>query len=185
MFVFVPATGGVMNTTLLWQQFLNGLAIGSVYAIFALGYTLVFSILRVINFAHGAIFTLGAYFTYMLLGARFGFNGVFANLALPFSLPFPLALLLGAILAGLIGVVIASLVNILLGSTMLQMVVSIAGVIVFTGLTAWDTQSIKERYAAHHDHETAGKLAVFGALSLYLNFVNIFQLLLNFTGERE
>lgn len=98
-----------MNTTLLWQQFLNGLAIGSVYAIFALGYTLVFSILRIINFAHGAVFTLGAYFTYMLLGARFGFNGVFANLALPFSLPFPLALLLGATLAGLIGVVVERL----------------------------------------------------------------------------
>lgn len=89
------------------------------------------------------------------------------------------------LIMGLIGVVIASLVNIFLGSTMLQMVVSIAGVIVFTGLTAWDTQSIKEQYAWHHDHETSGKLAVFGALSLYLNFVNIFQLLLNFTGERE
>ncbi|HEY0735206.1 MAG TPA: branched-chain amino acid ABC transporter permease [Herpetosiphonaceae bacterium] len=98
-----------MNTTLLWQQFLNGLAIGSVYAIFALGYTLVFSILRIINFAHGAVFTLGAYFTYVLLGARFGFNGVLANLALPFSLPFPLALLLGSMLAGLIGVVVERL----------------------------------------------------------------------------
>ena len=89
------------------------------------------------------------------------------------------------LIMGLIGVVIASLVNIFLGSTMLQMVVSIVGVLVFTGLTAWDTQSIKESYAAHHDAETSGKLAVFGALSLYLNFVNIFQLLLSFTGERE
>src|SRR5919106_689252 len=82
------------------QNVLNGLAIGGVYAIFALGYTLVFSILRIINFAHGAIFTLGAYFTYMLLGARFGFNGVCANLALPFSLPFPPALLVGSLLSG-------------------------------------------------------------------------------------
>ena len=89
------------------------------------------------------------------------------------------------LIMGLIGVVIASLVNIFLGSSLLQMVVSIAGVIVFTGLTAWDTQSIKAQYAYHHDDETQGKLAVFGALSLYLNFVNIFQLLLNFTGERE
>jgi branched-chain amino acid transport system permease protein len=80
-----------------------------VYAIFALGYTLVFSILRIINFAHGAIFTLGAYFTYLLLGARIGFNGVFANLALPFGLPFPLALLLGATLAGGIGVLVERL----------------------------------------------------------------------------
>jgi branched-chain amino acid transport system permease protein len=98
-----------MNTSLLLQQFLNGLAIGGVYAIFALGYTLVFSILRIINFAHGAVFTLGAYFTYMLLGARFGFNGVLANLALPFALPFPLALLLGATLAGLVSVLVERL----------------------------------------------------------------------------
>ena len=89
------------------------------------------------------------------------------------------------LIMGLIGVLIASLVNIFLGSSVLQLVVSIVGVLVFTGLTAWDTQSIKESYAAYHDEETSGKLAVFGALSLYLNFVNIFQLLLNFTGERE
>ena len=63
------------------QQLLNGLAIGSVYAIFALGYTLVFSILRIINFAHGAVFTLGAYFTYTLTGSPFGFNGLLANAA--------------------------------------------------------------------------------------------------------
>src|SRR6266536_1792438 len=86
---------------LLLQQFLNGLAVGSVYAIFALGYTLVFSILRVINVAHGAVFTLGASFTYVLTGARVGFNGVRANQALPGGLPFPAALLLGAVLAGL------------------------------------------------------------------------------------
>lgn len=86
---------------------------------------------------------------------------------------------------GLIGVVIASLVNLFLGSSMLQTIISVAGVIVFTGLTAWDTQNIKQQYAEHHDHETSSKLAVFGALSLYLNFINLFQLLLNFTGERE
>jgi len=98
-----------MNTSLLLQTVLNGLAIGGVYAIFALGYTLVFSILRIINFAHGAVFTLGAYFTYMLTGSRFGFNGVFANRALPFGLPFVPALLLGATLAGLVGVLVERL----------------------------------------------------------------------------
>ncbi len=95
-----------MDLTLFFQQFLNGLSIGSVYAIFALGYTLVFSILGIINFAHGAIFTLGAYFTYVLTGGAFGFNGVLANLALPVQLPFALALILGSTLAGLVGVVI-------------------------------------------------------------------------------
>ena len=86
---------------------------------------------------------------------------------------------------GLIGVVIASVVNIFLGSTALQFAISVIGIAVFVGLTAWDTQTIKEQYAENFDAESQQKLAVFGALSLYLNFVNIFQLLLNFTGERE
>ncbi|MBD1860793.1 MULTISPECIES: branched-chain amino acid ABC transporter permease [Trichocoleus] len=95
-----------MSFTLFFQQFLNGLSIGSVYAIFALGYTLVFSILGIINFAHGAIFTLGAYFTYTLMGGAFGFNGLLANASLPVQLPFALALVLGSGLAGLVGVAV-------------------------------------------------------------------------------
>ncbi|KSV62611.1 membrane protein [Sinorhizobium sp. GW3] len=86
---------------------------------------------------------------------------------------------------GLIGVMIASIVNIFLGSSALQFAVSVIGIVVFVGLTAWDTQNIKEQYADNFDQESQQKLAVFGALSLYLNFVNIFQLLLNFTGQRE
>ena len=93
-----------MSRTLLVQQFLNGLAIGSVYSIFALGFTLVFSILRIINFAHGAIFTLGAYLTYALTGCQFGINGLLANAALPVHLPFPVALVVGSLLAGVAGV---------------------------------------------------------------------------------
>ena len=86
---------------------------------------------------------------------------------------------------GLIGVVIASLVNILLASSALQFVVSVVGIIVFVGLTAWDTQSIKEQYAEHFEVDSKQKLAVLGAFSLYLNFVNMFQLLLNFSGQRN
>ena len=86
---------------------------------------------------------------------------------------------------GLIGVVIASLVNLFVGSSALQFAISVIGVLVFTGLTAYDTQNIKEQYAESFGQETNTKLAVFGALSLYLNFVNIFQLLLSLTGERE
>ncbi|TBR58329.1 flagellar biosynthesis protein FlgM [Westiellopsis prolifica IICB1] len=95
-----------MDISLFLQQFLNGLSIGSIYAIFALGYTLVYSILGIINLAHGAIFTLGAYFTYALIGGRFGFNGLLANVALPVQFPFALALIVGSILAGLVGVVV-------------------------------------------------------------------------------
>jgi FtsH-binding integral membrane protein len=89
------------------------------------------------------------------------------------------------LIMGLIGVVIASLVNIFMQSSAMQFVISVVGIFVFLGLTAWDTQSIKEQYADSYDSESQQKLAVAGALSLYLNFVNIFQLLLNFTGERE
>jgi len=89
------------------------------------------------------------------------------------------------LIMGLIGVVIASLVNLFLGSTALQFAISVIGIAVFIGLTAWDTQTIKEQYAENFDAESRQKLAVFGAFSLYLNFINIFQLLLNFTGERE
>ncbi|WP_026613125.1 Bax inhibitor-1/YccA family protein [Ensifer aridi] len=89
------------------------------------------------------------------------------------------------LMMGLIGVIIASIVNIFLGSSALQFAISVIGIVVFVGLTAWDTQNIKEQYADHFDQASQQKLAVFGALSLYLNFVNIFQLLLNFTGERE
>jgi uncharacterized protein len=89
------------------------------------------------------------------------------------------------LMMGLIGVVIASVVNIFLGSSALQFAISIIGIVVFIGLTAWDTQNIKEQYAENFDQESQQKLAVFGALSLYLNFVNIFQLLLSLTGQRE
>lgn len=97
-----------MDFSVFLQQFLNGLSIGSVYAIFALGYTLVFSILGIINFAHGAVFTLGAYFTYVLCGGAFGFNGLLANLSLPkeLHLPFFVAIFVGSLLAGGVSVLI-------------------------------------------------------------------------------
>lgn len=89
------------------------------------------------------------------------------------------------LIMGLIGVVIASLVNLFLASSALQFAISVIGIVIFVGLTAWDTQSIKEQYAENFDAESKQKLAVFGAFSLYLNFINIFQLLLTFTGQRE
>lgn len=120
-----------MDINLFLQKFLNGLSIGSVYAIFALGYTLVYSILGIINLAHGAVFTLGAYLTYALVGGAFGFNGLLANASLPIQLPFAVALILGSILAGLVGVAIERLAFLPLrqrGSDPLLTVVSSLGV---------------------------------------------------------
>lgn len=89
------------------------------------------------------------------------------------------------LLMGLIGVVIASLVNIFLGSSTLQLVISLAGVIVFAGLAAWDTQRAKSDYLAYAGTDHAAKLSVMSALSLYLSFINLFQLLLTLFGQRE
>lgn len=86
---------------------------------------------------------------------------------------------------GLIGIIIASLVNIFIGSSALQFAISIIGVLVFTGLTAWDTQAIKEGYASSYGDEANGRMAVMGALSLYLNFINLFQMLLSLMGQRD
>jgi FtsH-binding integral membrane protein len=83
---------------------------------------------------------------------------------------------------GLFGLLIAMLANIFLHSPMLQWVTSIVGVLIFTGLTAWDVQNIKQTYASAWGAEANDKLAVFGALRLYLNFINLFQFILNLTG---
>jgi FtsH-binding integral membrane protein len=91
----------------------------------------------------------------------------------------------GLMVMGLIGIIIASLVNIFLQSTMLQFVTSVIGVIVFTGLTAWDTQNIKETYSEANGSESNSKMAVMGALSLYLNFINLFMMLLRLFGSQR
>ncbi|MDX2027916.1 MAG: Bax inhibitor-1/YccA family protein [Alphaproteobacteria bacterium] len=88
-------------------------------------------------------------------------------------------------LMGLFGLLIASVVNLFLASSMLQWMVSVAGVVIFTGLTAWDVQRIKQTYAEGWGTEANDKLAVFGALSLYLNFINLFQFILSLTGGRR
>lgn len=89
------------------------------------------------------------------------------------------------LMIGLIAVIGASLINLLLGSSLLQMALSVVGVIVFAGLTAWDTQRLKSEYIAYAGSQAAEKLAIMGALSLYLNLINMFQLLLGLMGERE
>lgn len=85
---------------------------------------------------------------------------------------------------GMIGILIASLVNIFIGSEMVQFVVSVIGVLVFTGLAAWETQNLKETYV-YGGGAANDKLAVVGALGLYLSFVNLFQFLLHLMGNRE
>jgi len=92
------------------------------------------------------------------------------------------------LIMGLFGIIIASVVNIFLVSSMLQFIVSVVGVLVFAGLTAWDTQRLKNDYIygyASEGGEVAEKAAITGALSLYLNFINLFTLLLQLLGQRD
>ncbi|MEN3746507.1 Bax inhibitor-1/YccA family protein [Sphingomonas sp. HF-S3] len=86
---------------------------------------------------------------------------------------------------GLLAVIGVSIVNLFLGSSTLQIIVSAVGVLVFAGLTAWDTQRLKSEYIAFAGHEGIEKMAIMGALSLYLNLINMFQLLLSLFGQQE
>jgi uncharacterized protein len=90
------------------------------------------------------------------------------------------------LLMGLFGIVIAGLVNLFLASSALQWVVSAVGVLLFSGLTLWDTQRLKREYIyGAMDGDTAARTAIIGALSLYLDFVNLFAMLVQLFGERE
>ncbi len=89
------------------------------------------------------------------------------------------------LMMGLIGIVISSLVNLFLQSSGFQFMISIVGVLVFTGLTAYDTQAIKELYYEADSTEIAGKKAIIGALNLYLDFINLFISLLRIFGDRR
>ena len=86
---------------------------------------------------------------------------------------------------GLIGIILAAVVNIFIGSSALQFAISVIGVIVFTGLTAWDTQRIKQIYLNSDPGDALTKKALMGALSLYLNFINLFLMLLRLAGQRR
>ena len=92
------------------------------------------------------------------------------------------------LIMGVIGLIVAMIINIFIGSGMMMMIISMLGVLIFAGLTAYDTQNIKNMYVAHAHHgdtEWLDKSAIHGALSLYLDFLNMFQFLLMFMGNSE
>ena len=89
------------------------------------------------------------------------------------------------LIMGVFGLIIAMVVNIFLASPALQFAISAIGVLIFSGLTAYDTQKIKEMYFDGDDVLVAGRKAIMGALTLYLDFINLFTFLLSFLGNRE
>jgi len=124
------------------------------------------------------VFTLGSIVTaFMSAAVLFGtmsFYGYFTKRSLETVGQF--------MFIGLIAIIIASIINIFVGSTVAQMVISALAIVIFLGLTAWDTQRIREMVS---DGDSDGRLEVSGALSLYLNFINIFLNLLQLFGNRE
>jgi len=126
-------------------------------------------------FTHGSIFRV-----FFITAASFGALSLYG-----YSTRRDLSAMGSFMIMGLFGLIIASLVNLFLHSAGLQWALSILGVGIFAGLTAWDTQAIKENYYAGGAWEVAEKKAIFGALTLYLDFINMFQFLLMMFGDRR
>jgi hypothetical protein len=118
--------------------------------------------------------------TFFITAASFGALSLYG-----YSTKRDLSAMGSFLIMGLFGLIIASLVNIFLASSAMQFAISVIGVLIFAGLTAYDTQSIKESYHESHSSEMAGRNAIMGALRLYLDFINLFLFLLRFLGNRE
>ena len=118
--------------------------------------------------------------TFFVTAASFGALSLYG-----YSIKRDLSAMGSFLMMGLFGLIIASVVNIFLASSAMQFAISVIGVLIFAGLTAYDTQRIKEMYYAADDATTAGRKAIRGALTLYLDFINLFMFLLQFMGNRK
>lgn len=187
---FAPVRGGVTPTLIGWVAMISPLAFILVLS-FGIN-RLSFTAAQGVYWAYAAV--MGVSIATILLQytgvsvARVFFitAGTFGGMSLyGYTTKTDLSRFGSFLMMGLIGIVIASIVNMFLASSMLHFIVSIVGVLVFVGLTAYDTQRIKEMYIDSDDGETMGKKALMGALTLYLDFINLFMLLIQFFGDRR
>ena len=112
--------------------------------------------------------------------------GAFAGLSIyGYTTKRNLSALGSFLMIGVVGLLLASIANIFIGSTQMEFLISIVGVLLFAGLTAYDTQRIKSMYSAGDDASVAGRKSIFGALMLYLDFINMFLFLVRLIGNRE
>ena len=118
--------------------------------------------------------------TFFITAASFGALSLYV-----YSTKRDLSAMGSFLVMGLFGLIIASIVNIFLGSSALQFAISVIGVLIFAGLTAYDTQRIKEMYYEADGAEVMGRKAIMGALTPYLDFINLFMFLLQFMGNRK
>jgi FtsH-binding integral membrane protein len=190
LFFTTTATGGLAMTGLGWIAFLapiglvlvlsfgvQRMSVGTAQLVFWVYAALMGVSLATIFFAYTMASITQVFF---VSAAAFGATSLWG-----YTTKRDLTSMGSFLFMGLIGIVIASIVNIFLGSSALGFAISIIGVLVFTGLTAYDTQKIKEMYYVGDDGSVAGRKAIMGALSLYLDFINLFLMLLRLFGDRR
>lgn len=141
-----------------------------------------FSVLMGLSLAHIFLIYTGESIarTFFITAATFGGMSLFG-----YTTKRDLTRMGSFLIMGLWGIFLASIVNIFLGSSGLNFAISILGVVIFTGLTAYDTQRIRDTYYQVGGGEMASKFAILGALNLYLDFINLFIMLLRFLGDRK
>ena len=171
--VMLAPLGFVLLLSFRWERMSYSALLGTFYsfaAIMGLSLSSVFVIYKLGSIAQ----------VFFITAAAFGALSLFG-----YTTKKDLSAMGKFMLMGLFGLIIAGLVNIFMQSSALQFAINVIGVLVFAGLTAWDTQRLKEEYAEGYGHESLMKMSLLGALSLYLNFINIFTALLNLMGDRE
>ena len=191
MFVANTALGPIIfGTPLKWVAMLAPLAFVLVLSFGV--HKMSFGTLQLVFWAFAAVMGVSIASIFMVFTGASVARGFFMTAAMfgalslyGYTTKSDLSKLGTVLMIGVIVLVVLSLVNIFLGSSLLSVLINAAVIIVFLGLTAYDTQRIKEEFSENYGHETVGKLAILGALGLYLNFINIFQALMALTGQRE
>jgi FtsH-binding integral membrane protein len=180
--IFNPISTIVLFVATLGLVFLISLRIHALKVGTALGLFLFYSALLGVMLSSVFLTYTGASITrvFFISAASFGALSLYG-----YTTQRDLSAMGSFLMMGLFGLILAMLVNLFLQSTQLDFIISAIGVLIFAGLTAWDTQRIKEMYDPMEDGTIAGRKAVMGALSLYLDFINLFLFLLRFLGDRR
>ena len=188
--ILTPFGGSIYNSALRWVVMLAPLAvvfymsfgINKMSASKAQTTFWVFAGLMGLSLSSLLLFYTGMSVTrvFFICSATFGAMSIYG-----YTTKRDLTKLGSFLMMGLIGIIIASIVNIFMQSSMMYFAISILGVLIFVGLTAYDTQKIKNMYVSNDTSEIMGKKAVMGALTLYLDFINLFIMLLRLFGQRR
>lgn len=187
---YEPLRNAIFGTPLMWVVMLAPLA-----AVFFLSFkinSIKFSTAQAIFWGYAGLMGLSMASIFMVFTGQsvarvfFITAGTFGAMSLyGYTTKRDLSQFGSFLIMGLIGIILASLVNLFLASSAMQFAISVVGVLVFVGLTAYDTQRIKELYSELDDSEVFGKKALMGALTLYLDFINLFMMLLQLLGNRR